>query len=184
MGKYSSYGDEELMEMAEFDYEAEEELSSRGLHKVDGEWVSDADLSFGIAKLIFGIALVIALLLGTHFLVAYSIDYQLYIYIGFPITFLLMFLGRGTSKSLNIIFWIGCWALATRCFPLVFQMIEGADYIEYFYHGPGLWEWIKYGLIYVAYAALIPYLLMKIVTFIVSAYKEKEVGEDKSVNAS
>ena len=138
MGKYSGYVDEELMEMADYDYEAEEELSSRGLHKVSGEWVSDADLSFGIAKLIFGIALIIALLLGTHFLVAYSMDYQLYIYIGFPITFLLMFLGRGTSKFLNILFWIGCWALATRCFPLVFQMFEGADYIEYFYHGTRL----------------------------------------------
>ena len=173
MGEYSDYIDEELMEMAEYDVDAEEELESRGWHKDGNRWITEAEASFGLAKIILEIALVIALLLGTHFLVAYSIDYQLYVYIGFSITFLFMFLGRGTSTFCNILFWIGCWALATRCFPLVFEWIEGADYVEYFYSGPGLWEWIKYGFIYAAYSAIVPYIVMKIVTFIVSAYREK-----------
>lgn len=183
MGKYSGYHDEDLMEMADYDHKAEEELISRGFHEDGDRWAHDSEVSFGLAKVIFQIVLILAFLLGTHFLVAFSMDYQLFIYIGFPITFILMFLGGGKSKFLNIIFWIGCWALATRCFPLVFQMIEGADYIDFFYNAPGFWVWIKYGLIYSAYAAIVPYLVMKIVTFIVSVYREKEEGEDRSVNA-
>ncbi|MCM3568992.1 hypothetical protein [Neobacillus mesonae] len=183
MGKYSKYADDELMEMAEYDYGAEEELYSRGYAQDSGRWITETEMSFALGKIILEIALVIALLLGTHFLVAYSIDFQLYVFIGFPITFLLMILGKGTSKFFNILFWIGCWALATRCFPLVFELIEDADYVEYFNAGPGLWEWIKYGFIYAAYAAIIPYLVMKIITFIVAAFMDKE-EENSSAKAS
>ncbi|TQE88685.1 hypothetical protein [Ureibacillus terrenus] len=175
--EYKYYSTKELMERAKYDYKAVEELSSRGYHKIDGEWVSDEAFAFEMLGLLFKIGMVLAILLGTHFLVAYSMDYQVYVFAAFAITFLLMVLGRGTSKVLNFLFSIGCVALATRCYPVVFEFFVGTDYFDYFLAGPNLWEWIKYALIYIAYVAVVPFLVMLFITFFVRTLAEKKEAD-------
>ncbi|WP_462410420.1 hypothetical protein [Neobacillus sp. Marseille-QA0830] len=186
MANYFNKTDDELERLdSNGDHEAGHELENRGyVQDRYGIWVDeednddDEDSGFGLVLFIIGAILVVAALLCTQFLVAYSVDYQIYVYIGFFLAFLFMILGRGTSKFCNVLFLIGCWAMATRLYPYVVEAIEGVEYGVYFGEQTrSLWDWIKYGLIYVAYASLVPYLLMKIITFIVSAYMTKEPNE-------
>ncbi|WP_336769868.1 hypothetical protein [Bacillus bombysepticus] len=122
-----------------------------------GDWF----ILFALATLIVA---VIATFIGGFIVIAYAVEYAVYIYIGFVITFVLMYLTRGDSKFVNLLFYFSCLALATRLFTNVIEVLEGVDYVTFITRdSDGLGVIIKYGFLYAIYAAIVPLLAMKII---------------------
>ncbi|WP_368908194.1 hypothetical protein, partial [Bacillus wiedmannii] len=114
------------------------------------------------------IAGLIAFFIGGFLVIAYAVEYATYIYIGFVISFVLMCVTKGNSRFINFLFYLGCLALVTRLFTNVIELFENVDYVTFIMRDTdGLGVIIKYGIIYSIYAAIIPLLLMKIITAIV-----------------
>lgn len=112
---------------------------------------------------VIGIVVLIACLLGSHFAIGYSVNFTRYIWIGFSIALVLMVLGRGRTKFLNFIFFLGCLAASTRFFATIVGLFEDTDYVHYFYaESTSLGDLLKYGFFYAVYISIVPYLLMKI----------------------
>ncbi|MGW6183854.1 hypothetical protein ACWFQH_23645, partial [Bacillus mycoides] len=81
------------------------------------------------------------------------------------------------------IFYLGCLALATRLFTNVIELFENVDYVTFItIDTNGLGVIIKYGIIYVIYAAIILLLLMKIITEIVRKTNVKSDNKNSTLN--
>ncbi|WP_160719662.1 hypothetical protein [Bacillus sp. USDA818B3_A] len=147
---------------------------------------SDSSSIFGLAPLfliIIGIVVLIACLLGAHFVLGYSVNFSRYIWIGFSISLMLMVLGRGNSKFLNFIFFLGCLAATTRFFATIVGMIENSDYVSYLYaDSTSLWDMIKYGFFYAIYILIVPYLVLKICTALARVLMSKSQNDTTSLN--
>ncbi|EJQ53992.1 hypothetical protein IEQ_00740 [Bacillus cereus BAG6X1-2] len=129
------------------------------------------------------IAGLIAFFIGGFIVVAYAVEYATYIYIGFVLSFALMYLTKGNSKLINFLFYLGCLALATRLFTNVIEFFENVDYVTFITRDTdGLGVIIKYGVIYVIYAAIIPLLVMKKITAIVRQINSKSENENSILN--
>ncbi|MGH0430623.1 hypothetical protein ACQVPL_15300 [Bacillus hominis] len=129
------------------------------------------------------IAGLIAFFIGGFIVVAYAVEYATYIYIGFVLSFALMYLTKGNSKLINFLFYLGCLALATRLFTNVIEFFENVDYVTFITRDTdGLGVIIKYGVIYVIYAAIIPLLVMKKITAIVRQINSKSENENSTLN--
>ncbi|PLS19260.1 hypothetical protein CVD28_02280 [Bacillus sp. M6-12] len=167
--------------------EAERELRGRGYHYNNGEWMDDeeyeksleedSDTNWFIFKAILVIAGLVAFFVAlnyVHLVFYFAYEHMLPIIVGFVASAVLMYVGKGASKSLNFLFYIGLFAISTSLFPLIVEMFENQDYMAFFYESDSL-ELAKYGFIYVLYVALIPWLLLKIITAIVRSLTEREV---------
>ncbi|SEB05300.1 hypothetical protein [Bacillus nitratireducens] len=200
MGDYSKKSDEELERLYnEGDNrtrDAENMLYNRGYildpetDTWDLEWNQEDNHSneageqgtffLVLAILIAGL---IAFFIGGFIVVAYAVEYATYIYIGFVLSFALMYLTKGNSKLINFLFYLGCLALATRLFTNVIELFENVDYVTFITRDTdGLGVIIKYGVIYVIYAAIIPLLVMKKITAIVRQINSKSENENSTLN--
>ncbi|MBM7620002.1 hypothetical protein JOC95_001854 [Bacillus tianshenii] len=195
MSKYSNKNSSELESLYQSghsdNYKIEQELFRRGYDQDnDGYFSFEEEYGQGNGKeeesglgalflLIFGAVLVVASLIGSHFILGYSTNYTPHIWIAFGLSFLFMVLSRGRSKFLNFVFYLGCFALATRLFVTIIEMLENEVYVSYITHdSTTLTDMIKYGFYYGIYIAFVPYLTMKIITAITRAFREPsaEVG--------
>ncbi|QJX80373.1 hypothetical protein [Priestia megaterium] len=153
--------------------EAEDDLK-----RDDGEL--DSLLAYGIIIAVVGIAFIIFLIFAQGALVGYSINYTPLIIIGFVLTGAIMYVSGGSNKFLNFLFYLGCFALATRFFATIVGYYEGVPYLNYIYaettHLGGL---IKYSIFYFIYIVLVPYGLMKLVTMMVREFKTPKQQEKK-----
>ncbi|GAB6460606.1 hypothetical protein bcgnr5390_10390 [Bacillus luti] len=160
--------------------EAEYELRDRGYtldsetNKWDLPWNREYDNSIGIPisggggfvllGIVVLIAAVLAIFIGGFIVIAYAVEYDIYIYISFVITFALMYLTRGNSKFINFLFYLSCLALATRFFTIVIELFEGVDYVTFITRdSDGLGVIIKYGFLYAIYASIVPLLAVKLI---------------------
>nr|WP_255259420.1 hypothetical protein [Bacillus wiedmannii] len=129
------------------------------------------------------IAGLIAFFIGGFLVIAYAVEYATYIYIGFVISFVLMYVTKGNSRFINFLFYLGCLALATRLFTNVIELFENVDYVTFIMRDTdGLGVIIKYGIIYIIYAAIIPLLLMKRITAIIRKTKLKSNNKNSTLN--
>lgn len=81
------------------------------------------------------------------------------------------------------IFYLGCLALATRLFTNVIELFENVDYVTFIMRDTdGLGVTIKYLIIYIIYAAIIPLLLMKVITAIVRKTNLKSDNNNSTLN--
>ncbi len=125
----------------------------------------------------------IAFFIGGFLVIAYAVEYATYIYIGFVISFILMYVTKGNSRFMNFLFYLGCLALATRLFTNVIELFENVDYVTFIMRDTdGLGVIIKYGIIYIIYAAIIPLLLMKVITAIVRKINLKSNNNNSTLN--
>ncbi|APH04166.1 hypothetical protein [Bacillus weihaiensis] len=169
---YKDELDEDLMEYSSWgDYEAEIELEERGYVKSKGHWVNDDSstvFAIGIIKIALVIALLIFVFIGAHFIIGMSVVYQVYIYIGFVVTTVLMYLTRAKSKFFNFLFYLGCLAIATRQFANFIGHFIGEDYMTYvFIQDADTDVLFKSGFYYIVYTLIVPYLMMKSILAIV-----------------
>ena len=142
--------------------------------------VEDADRNIKIVLIGIGILaailipiLVAALIIGVQeSLVIYAVKFQYCVYVAAALTTLLMyFVGKGANKSLNILFYIGISALATRFFEVIVEIREGVSYINYIQAYPGGWWYLaKYTLLYIGYIAVIVGVMM-LITFLIRKKK-------------
>jgi len=203
MGDYSKKSDEELERLYnEGDNrtrDAENMLYNRG-YTLDPEtdtwdlaWNQEDNHSIGVPinggqgtfflVLAILIAGLIAFFIGGFIVIAYAVEYATYIYIGFVLSFVLMYLTKGNSKLINFLFYLGCLALATRLFTNVIELFENVDYVTFITRDTdGLGVIIKYGVIYVIYAAIIPLLVMKKITAIVRRINSKSENKNSTLN--
>lgn len=204
MGDYSNKSDEELERLyyegnTSASREAENNLYDRGYtldpdsdtwdvglkqndtHSVGipiptGQWTFFLVLAILIAGLI-------AFFIGGFLVIAYAVEYATYIYIGFVISFILMYVTKANSRFMNFLFYLGCLALATRLFTNVIELFENVDYVTFIMRDTdGLGVIIKYGIIYIIYAAIIPLLLMKVITAIVRKTNLKSNNKNSTLN--
>ncbi|GAB6562485.1 hypothetical protein bcgnr5378_06470 [Bacillus cereus] len=160
--------------------EAEYELRDRGYtldsdtDKWDLPWNQEdirstgVPVSGGSVFIMLGIgiliAAVLAIFIGGFIVIAYAVEYAIYIYIGFVITFALMYLTRGNSKIINFLFYLCCLALATRLFTIVIEVFEGVDYVTFITRdSDGLGVIFKYGFLYAIYVSIVPLLAAKLI---------------------
>ncbi len=81
------------------------------------------------------------------------------------------------------IFYLGCLALATRLFTNVIELFENVYYVTFIMRDTdGLGVTIKYLIIYIIYAAIIPLLLMKVITAIVRKTNLKSDNNNSTLN--
>ena len=131
--------------------------------------------------IVVGIIVLLGSLIGTHFILGYSVNFTVPIWIGFGISFLLMILAKGNSKFFNFIFFLGCVAASTRFFATIIGLIENTDYVTYIYaDSTGIGDMIKYGFFYAIYIFFVPYILMKLITGIVRMISKPKYDEGKS----
>lgn len=103
-------------------------------------------------------------------LVKYAVRYQLCIYgLALLTTLLMYFAGKGVNKYLNIFFYVGISALATRFFAVIVESREDVTYIKYVQAG-GFWNLGKYTLLYIGYIAVIVGVMM-LITFLIRKKK-------------
>ena len=103
-------------------------------------------------------------------LVEYTVIYRWYIYVLAALTTLLMyFVGKGAYKYLNIFFYVGISALATRFFAVIVEIREDVSYIKYVKAG-GFWNLGKYTLLYIGYIAVTVGVMM-LITFLIRKKK-------------
>lgn len=192
MGNYSNKSDEELERIYEHGTSSErrmadEELENRGLiENENGNRVqNDVDVPNigGTLLFIIGLVALVAGLIGWIFLVVIAVNFELYIFIGFILTFALMYLAKGRSSFINFLFYLGCLALATRLYANVIGLMEHADFITFVNrsHG-GIGVIIKYGFIYVIYICIVPYFSMKLITLIVRKFHSKSENKNSTLN--
>ncbi len=125
----------------------------------------------------------IAFFIGGFLVIAYAVEYATYIYIGFVLSFILMYVTKDNSRFINFLFYLGCLALATRLFTNVIELFENVDYITFIMRDTdGLGVMIKYGIIYIIYAAIIPLLLMKVITAIVRKINLRSNNNNSTLN--
>lgn len=125
----------------------------------------------------------IAFFIGGFLVIAYAVEYATYIYIGFVLSFVLLCVTKGNSRFINFLFYLGCLALATRLFTNVIELFENVDYVTFIMRDTdGLGVIIKYGIIYIIYAAIIPLLFMKIITTIVRKIHLKSKNKNSTLN--
>lgn len=192
MGNYSNKSDEELEQIYEHGsdrerYRADEELVNRGLIENEhGNRVrNDVDVPNigGTLLFILGLAAIAAGLLGALIIVAGAVVYEVYIYIGFILTFALMYLAKGRVPFVNFLFYVGCLALATRLFANVIEMMENVDFATFTNRRTdGLGVIIKYGFFYAIYIFIIPLLSMKLITSIVRKIHSKSENKKSTLN--
>ncbi|WP_141545982.1 hypothetical protein [Bacillus wiedmannii] len=204
MGDYSNKSDEELERLyyegnTRASRDAENKLYDRGYtldpdsdtwdvasnqndtHSVGipistGQWTCFLVLAILIAGLI-------AFFIGGFLVIAYAVEYATYIYIGFVLSFVLMCVTKGNSRFINFLFYLGCLALATRLFTNVIELFENVDYVTFIMRDTdGLGVIIKYGIIYIIYAAIIPLLLMKVITAIVRKINLRSNNNNSTLN--
>lgn len=85
--------------------------------------------------------------------------------------------------SLIYILYLRCLALATRLFTNVIELFENVDYVTFIMRDTdGLGVIIKCGIIYIIYVAIIPLLLMKIITTIVRKVYSKSENKSSTLN--
>lgn len=199
MGKYSHKSDYELEIMYEQggdsisdSLEIEIELENRGYEKDKNGYfefepehksnINNADFAENEAsgdwfmfKFILGTAFVIFCLFGTPVIVGYAINFSLYIYIGFILTFTFMYLAKAALPTLNALFYLGCFALMTRFYADLVGYLEHTDYLTYIYSdSTHFLDSFKYAVIYIFYIAIVPYLLFKSIAMITLATKNKK----------
>ncbi|GAB6563964.1 hypothetical protein ACQVSN_14165 [Bacillus mobilis] len=149
---------------------------SVGIPIPTGQWTFFLVLAILIAGLI-------AFFIGGFLVIAYAVEYATYIYIGFVISFVLMCVTKGSSRFMNFLFYLGCLALATRLFTNVIELFENVDYVTFIMRDTdGLGVIIKYGIIYIIYAAVIPLLLMKVITAIVRKINLRSNNNNSTLN--
>lgn len=189
MPDYTKKTDEDLIHLNEIygDWEAGDELENRGYVQTrKGEWVEIYE-PFVTSRTLLFFAGVIALLAGlfcTHFILGYSTNYTIQIWVGFVVSLVLMILTRGRSKFFNFIFYLGCFALLTRLFVNIIEYSEGQSYMSFLFEDEttDLIVLIKYGLFYAIYIFFAPYLLMKYGTSYVRLLRKAKPIKNKSLN--
>lgn len=192
MADYSRKTDEELQRIYERSNGGDDisfALEDRGyeLDPYSGVWSEkkedrkEEESGFGSLFLaIIGGIVLIASLIAANIVIGYAVNFTKYIWIGFSITFLLMILGKGRSKFLNFIFFLGCLAVSTRMFATIIGMVENTDYVTYiFAESTGILDMIKWGFFYAVYIFIVPYIVMKLITAIV-----RGVSKTKSSNSN
>ncbi|MCU7667579.1 hypothetical protein [Bacillus thuringiensis] len=192
MGNYSNKSDEELERIYEQGndrdrYRADEELVRRGLieNEHGNRIQNDVDVPNigGSLLFILGLAAIAAGLLGALIIVAGAVVYEVYIYIGFILTFALMYLAKGRFPFVNFLFYLGCLALATRLFANVIEMMENVDFATFINRRTdGLGVIIKYGFLYAIYIFIIPLFSMKLITSIVRKMHSKSENKNSKLN--
>lgn len=183
MGKYSKKSDNFVEDkytrgLNSERYEAEKELIRRGFNRDDnGSYKFEKDYEGHSEKyeptnlgplflIIVGTLLLITALFCTHFILGYSINFTLHIWIGFGVSLVLAILSKGRSKFFNFIFFLGCFSILTRFFVTIIEYTEGTTYIEFLSSNTtDLIDLIKYGFFYAIYIFFAPYFLMKYGTF-------------------
>ncbi|MGF9891141.1 hypothetical protein ABEX78_21005 [Priestia megaterium] len=166
------------------DYEEKQFYESIYMEAEDDFKKDDGELDSFFANVIIfaviGIVLIIFLIFAQGALVGYSINYTPLVIIGFILTGAIMYVSGGSNKFLNFLFYLGCFALATRFFATIVGYYEGVPYLNYIYadttHLGGL---IKYSIFYFIYIILVPYGLMKLVTMMVREFKTPKQQEKK-----
>ncbi|MGA5680251.1 hypothetical protein [Bacillus cereus] len=149
---------------------------SVGIPISTGQWTFFLVLAILIAGLI-------AFFIGGFLVIAYAVEYATYIYMGFVLSFVLMCVTKGNSRFINFLFYLGCLALATRLFTNVIELFENVDYVTFIMRDTdGLGVIIKYGIIYIIYAAIIPLLLMKVITAIVRKINLRSNNNNSTLN--
>jgi len=199
MGKYShkSDNDLEIMRLKGGDsindsLDIEIELENRGYEQDENGYfefepehkpnIHNADFArnetssdWFLFKLILGAAFVIFCLFGAPIIVGYAINYSVYIYIGFIVTFAFMYLAKATIPTLNSLFYLGCFALMTRFYADLVGYWEGTDYLTFIHRDSTHFiDSLKYAVIYIFYIAIVPYLLFKSIKIITLATKHKK----------
>ncbi|GAB6462114.1 hypothetical protein bcgnr5390_11220 [Bacillus luti] len=192
MGNYTNKTDEELERIYEHGSDSErrradKELENRGL--IEDEYgnrkqdVPDVPNIGGSLLFILGLAALVAGLLGSLIIVTGAVVYEAYIYIGFILTFVLMYLAKGRFPFVNFLFYLGCLALATRLFANVIEMMENVDFATFLNRrGDGLGGIIKYGFLYAIYIFFIPLFSMKLITAIVRKMHSKSENKNSTLN--
>ncbi|QJX80746.1 hypothetical protein [Priestia megaterium] len=154
-----------------FAFEPEHKPNIHNADFADDEGSSD----WFLFKLILGAAFVIFCLFGTSVIVGYAINYSIYIYIGFIITFVFMYLAKASIPTLNFLFYLGCFSLMTRFYADLVGYWEGTDYLTFIYRDSTHFiDSLKYAVIYIFYIAIVPYLLFKSIKMITLATKHKK----------
>ncbi|MGD6991092.1 hypothetical protein [Sutcliffiella horikoshii] len=188
MANYSKKSVEELEVIYENSnsYGVEQELLNRGYEQDDNgyfefeEEYGKEEEDFGLGALfllIVGALLVMASLIGTHYILGYSTNYTSHILICFALTSLFMVLSSGKSKFFNFLFYLGCFALATRLFVPIIEMLENDTYVNFITRdATTLSVLIKYGFYYGVYITLVPYISMKIITALTRSIRKPHVG--------
>jgi len=153
-----------------FEFEPEHKSKINNVNDVESEVSGDGFLF----KLILGAAFVIFCLFGTPVIVGYAINYSVIIYIGFILTFVLMYLAKATIPTLNSLFYLGCFALMTRFYADLVGYWEHTDYLTFIYRdSTNNVVLIKYAVIYIVYIAIVPTLLFKAIKMITWATYNK-----------
>ncbi|WP_394555351.1 hypothetical protein C1N61_27510 (plasmid) [Priestia aryabhattai] len=199
MGKYShkSDNDLEIMRLKGGDsindsLDIEIELENRGyeqdengyfafepehkpnIHNADFERNETSSDRFPF-KFILCAAFIIFCLFGTPVIVGYAINYSIYIYIGFILTFIFMYVTKAALPTLNVLFYLGCFALMTRFYADLVGYWEHTDYLTYIYSdSTHFLDSFKYAVIYIVYIAIVPYLLFKAIKMITLATQSKK----------
>ncbi len=195
MADYSRKTDEELQRIydggnggdelsAEFEERGYELDPYFGLWSKKKEVKEEEESGFGsLFLVILGVIVLIASLIGANIIIGYAVNFTKYIWIGFAITLLLMILGKGRSKFLNFIFFLGCLAASTRMFATIIGMVENTDYVTYFFaESTGILDMIKWGFFYAVYIFIVPYIVMKLITAIVRGVSKTNSNKNTTLN--
>lgn len=167
---------EEQYEESMKDYRSDEEIEAE--MKEDDEFIGFA--GGGILLIAMAIGLLFVSILAQGALVGYSVNYTPFVIIGFILTAVFMYMGNGKSAFLNGLFYVGCFAIATRFFAVIVEYYEGVPYVNYIMADTThLGDLIKYTFFYFVYICLVPYGLMKLVTMMVREFKTPKQQEKK-----
>ncbi|WP_341285186.1 hypothetical protein [Priestia megaterium] len=164
---------------AQMIYDDEYEESQRKMQYVEDDPFYNPDGSNGkivligvgiLAAILIAVLVAAAIITVQESLVIYAVKFQYCVYVAAALTTLLMyFKGKGANKSLNILFYIGIGAVATRFFAVIVESREGVSYIKYVQAG-GFWNLGKYTLLYIGYIAVIVGVMM-LITFLIRKKK-------------
>ncbi|WP_456364758.1 hypothetical protein C1N73_28540 (plasmid) [Priestia aryabhattai] len=158
--------------------------ANRSDEEIDAEVAEEMEMHDANAKGVMFIAMAIGLLffsiLAQGALVGYSVNYTPFVIIGFILTGVFMYMANGSNAFLNGLFYVGCFAIATRFFAVIVEYYEGVPYVNYIMADTThLGDLIKYTLFYFVYICLVPYGLMKLVTMMVREFKTPKQQEKK-----
>ncbi|MGS7465481.1 hypothetical protein [Bacillus paranthracis] len=169
MGRIDNHTDEDL----------QDELESRGYHVSQND-----DGGLGCFVICGGIILV-ALILGIYFVASYihyfialSHYYHWTVYTIFFVGLIISILGKGQQRFLNFLLYLSLIPFATYLYTFIIENTEGRAYSDFIENAET--GFIKHALIYLIYIVIVPFILGKIINYLIRV----TFGGDNSKNES
>jgi len=161
-------------------WELKDEYERRGLGDSDDDLQLGGGISFsgGIRNSILGVTGIVLLVLPiTSFIITFTQVYSLFVYIGYILSAILLYISGGKNKITNFIFLLANVLVVTQLYGLVVSLIGQGDAFNNVFGDKGLLGKILLVGLYIGIMIYVPsHLHTRLTTFIIK-WKESKANK-------